>query len=421
MLDAVEPARDERRDREVLVDVATGHAVLHAQAASVADDAQSAGAVVESPRHGGRCEAALDEALVGVDVGGEEQAELAQCRQLAGDPVLHELRESVGPILVGHDGLAVLAHDREVDVARVALALVVLGHEGQRLAVLVGDLLRPVLVDGVVVAGAERVRVAEGDLLLAEVALALDALAVHAGAIHAVADVAQQRLHAAGREQRVVDVVVAGRVEVDVLLLPGIPVAVLEDDELEFRAHERAEALLGQAVELALEDLPGVGCDGCAVEPGQVGRDECRARQPRHQAQGVDVRHHRHVAVAPLPAGDRVSAHGVHLDIDGEQVVAALGAVLGELLQEETSGCALADEAPLHVGEGDDDGVDLLGRDHHGQLLNSQVARLRLRARVCHWRSSPSSMCRPLHHEGCLDHWATVTRNLHPKVDTRYQ
>ena len=110
-------------------------------------------------------------------------------------------------------GLALRVAHRQVDVAAVALALVELGHEGQRLAVLVGDLLRAVLVDRVVVAGGERLGVLEGDLLLAEVALALDALAVHAGALHAEADVAQQRLHAGGGEQGVVDVVVGRRGE----------------------------------------------------------------------------------------------------------------------------------------------------------------------------------------------------------------
>ena len=76
-------------------------------------------------------------------------------------------------------------------------------------------------------------------------------------------------------------------------------------------------------------------------------------------SQRVEVGDHRHVAVAALPRRDRVAVDGVHLDVDGEQVVAALGAVLGELLDEEPGRRALADEAALHVGERDDDGVDL--------------------------------------------------------------
>ena len=56
-----------------------------------------------------------------------------------------------------------------------------------------GDLLRAVLVDRVLVGGAQRVGVAEVDLVLAEVALALGVLDDDAGARHRVADPADQR------------------------------------------------------------------------------------------------------------------------------------------------------------------------------------------------------------------------------------
>ena len=55
------------------------------------------------------------------------------------------------------------------------------------------------------------VGVAEVDLVLAEVALALGVLDRHARAGHRVADPADQRLDARGAEQRVVDVVEVGR------------------------------------------------------------------------------------------------------------------------------------------------------------------------------------------------------------------
>ena len=88
---------------------------------------------------------------------------------------------SPSPAMTAAAGVA--AH-RQVDVAAVALALVELRHEGQRLAVLLGDRLGAVLVDRVLVGRLEHLGVAERDLLLAEVALALDALAVHSRAVH---------------------------------------------------------------------------------------------------------------------------------------------------------------------------------------------------------------------------------------------
>ena len=119
-----------------------------------------------------------------------------------------------------------------MDVAGVAFAFVVLGHERQAHAVGLGDFLRPGLVDAVVVAGGQRVGVAEGDLVLAEVALALGRLHVQAGAGHAVADAAQQGLDPAGADQRVVDVVLVGGLQPTVALVPGGLEAVVEQHEL---------------------------------------------------------------------------------------------------------------------------------------------------------------------------------------------
>ena len=119
---------------------------------------------------------------------------------------------------------------------------------------LVGDLLGAVLVDGVVVAGDAGVVVAECDLLLTEVALALDALAVHPGAGHAQPDVAQQRLHPRRREHRVVDVVVGRRCQPAVAGRPGITVGVVEDHELQFGADVGHQPLVGQPGDLLVED-----------------------------------------------------------------------------------------------------------------------------------------------------------------------
>ena len=72
--------------------------------------------------------------------------------------------------------------------------------------------------------------------MLAEVALALRVLDRHPGGRHLVADPADQRLDPRRAEQRVVDVVEVGRLEVAIGLLPGLLVGVLEDDELELGA-----------------------------------------------------------------------------------------------------------------------------------------------------------------------------------------
>ena len=89
-------------------------------------------------------------------------------------------------------------------------------------------------------------------------------------------------------------------------------------------------------------------------------------------AQRVEVGLHLEVAVAALPRRHRVAADGVHLDVDGEQVVAGLGAVLGDLVEEVRRGQPLALQAALHVGEREQHGVDLAAADRRAQLVELQ-------------------------------------------------
>ncbi len=241
---------------------------------------------------------------------------------------------------------------REVDVTRGALALVELRHVRDRAALLGGDLLRGVLVDRVLVGLAQRRAVAEVDLVLAEVALALGVLDLHARRLHVVADRAQQRLHPRGAEHGVVDVVEVGRLEVAVGLVPRLLVRVAKHDELELGAGRGAPAALPQARELTAQDLPRRRHDVRAVLPHDVGHEHHGARQPGQRAQRVEVGLEHEVAVAARPRRHVVALDGVHVDVDGEQVVAALGAVLGDLVDEVAGGEALAHEAALHVADG---------------------------------------------------------------------
>lgn len=270
-------------------------------------------------------------------------------------------------------------------MARIALALVVLGHERQRDALLRRDLLGAGLVDGVVVAGGQRLVVLERDLVLARVAFALRRLDGEAGARHLVADAAQQRFDAAGAEHGVVDVVLVGRGQAPVAGVPGLFVGVLEDDEFEFRADVGAQSALREAVELAAQDLPGRGDDGRAVAPGEVCHEQCRAGMPGHAAQAGGVGPQGEVPVAVVPGGHRVAVDGVHLGVDGEQVVAALGSVVEDVGEEERRGEPLALESALHVGKGEDDGVHLARADEPGEFAGGERG-----CAVCHGVLPPS-------------------------------
>jgi hypothetical protein len=209
--------------------------------------------------------------------------------------------------------------------------------------------------------------------VLAEVALALRALRHEARAGHLVADAAQQRLDPRGAEQRVVDVVEVGGLEVAVVLPLGVLVGRAVEDELELGAGVRGQAVTGEPLQLPAQDLARRGEHVArAVEPGEVGQGHDGRRLPRHPPQGREVGHHREVAVAAVPAGHRVALDGVHVDVDGEQVVAALAAVGHHLVDEERAVEPLSLEAALHVGEGEHHGVDLPAVDRDGELLDRQ-------------------------------------------------
>ena len=104
-----------------------------------------------------------------------------------------------------------------------------------------------------------------------------------------------------------------------------------------------------------------------------VAQHERRRRQPGNAPERRQVRLHREIAVALLPIGDRVARHRLHVDVVGEEIVAAVGLLIGaveEILDVET----LADQTSLHVGHAGDDGVDLAAIGGNAQLFQCQSA-----------------------------------------------
>jgi hypothetical protein len=91
---------------------------------------------------------------------------------------------------------------------------------------------------------------------------------------------------------------------------------------------------------------------------GDVADHERRAVQPGDPPQRLKVGHDPEVAVALLPVGHLVPGDRLHLHVEGEQVVAALDAVLGDVVEEVLDVDPLSEQPPLHVGKGGDDRVD---------------------------------------------------------------
>ncbi len=255
----------------------------------------------------------------------------------------------------------------------------------------------------VLVAGAEGVAVAEDDLVLTGVALALGGLHVQARAGHAVADGAQQRLHPRGPDHGVVDVVLVGGLQVRVARGPRLLEGVAEDDELQLGPGVRRQPELGQPVELTSQHLARRGDDGGVVLPEHVAQHHRRALLPRQQAQRGQVGPQDEVAVAGRPRRHRVAVDRVHLDVDGEQVVARLGVVGQHLVQEVLGAAPLALQASLHVGHGHDHGVDRAVVDQRAQLLQGEQTGTPALVGAGHRRSFPASATAANSSSGALE------------------
>ena len=261
-----------------------------------------------------------------------------------------------------------------VEVARRAgPAVVGLGHERDAPAVEVGDLLRAVLEDHGPVGRLEHVVVADVDLVLAVGRLPLAELDRDPRLGHLVAQQAMERLRLGRLEQLVVLVVVAERLGHRPAALGEALPRVLEHVVLELRAALDGDAHVRGALDLALEDRPRADRDLRAALLGGVGEHEGRLLEPRQHAQRVPGGLGDPVAVAGLPVHQREALGRAHLHVRAQEVGAEVRAVVDDAGEERLGLDALADQAALHVGDGDDERVDLAAPHLPLELLEPGV------------------------------------------------
>ena len=217
----------------------------------------------------------------------------------------------------------------------------------------------------------QRLRIPDIDLLLARAPLALGILDRDAGALQAVAEGPHHDLVLRRLQDVIVLDVVPGRLEVAVALLVGALVAVVEEEELELRRHIGLELHGLEAPELLLEHRSRRVGYVLVVMIDHVADHECGAGEPGDTPQRRHVGLEGEVSVAQFPARGLVSGHRLHLDVDAEEIVAAvrlLVPAVGEVLRME----ALADEPALQIHHGGDDCVDRVRCDLPLQLLEGQ-------------------------------------------------
>ena len=77
-----------------------------------------------------------------------------------------------------------------------------------------------------------------------------------------------------------------------------------------------------------------------------VAQHQCGLFQPRHVAQRRDIRLHDEIAIALGPACRLVAGHRLHIDVVGEQIVAAMGLVMRRFDEIARPGTACRSAAP---------------------------------------------------------------------------
>jgi len=247
---------------------------------------------------------------------------------------------------------------------RTGVTLIPLGHEGDGVSLLPGDLLGGVLVDRVAVGHLQRVGVTQPDLLLARPPLALRRLDGNAGALHMRANGADEVLFFRPLQDVVILDDASNRRRIDEALLRHRLVGILEDVQLQFRRRHRGEAHVRGAGDLAAQHAARRHRHHLVlVLLVDVAEHKRRLRQPRGHPQRFEIGDGPEIAVAFRPRGEGVAGDGIHLHVAGQQVIAGVHPVRDHLVDEEPADEALADQAPVHVGKRRDDGVDLIVGD----------------------------------------------------------
>ena len=154
--------------------------------------------------------------------------------------------------------------------------------------------------------------------------------------------------------------------------VPGLFVGVLKDDELELGAGQARPASLGETRHLSLQHLARGDGDRFAVDGLDVGEDDGRLLVPRDETNVEKIWGEGEVAVAALPRRQRKAAHRVHVDVGSEEVTAALDDAVEQVVHEESCVDALALKATLHVGNGENDRVDVTTVHAREQLITRQ-------------------------------------------------
>ncbi len=292
-LDPVADRGQDRRQRQVGVDVGARHPVLEpGRRRTARDHAAGDRAVVEAPRRPAAGEVLAGRPPVAVDRRRVPEHQLGRALQDAADAVPDRVADPVLVVAVVEDRRALRVAQRDVDVARGADPALGLRpcHERRRQAGPAAHRLDPELEQRVGVGHRQRVVVGQVHLPLAE---PHSPWLISTG----IPDASKRRpqrpedvLQVLGLLDRVVGMAAGGRHRAAVVRVAGRLVAAAEEEELQLGAGARRQAGGGQGLDLAPEDRARRDRDQLAVVVDGVAEADRRPLGPAGDPQGRDVR-----------------------------------------------------------------------------------------------------------------------------------
>lgn len=238
----------------------------------------------------------------------------------------------------------------------------------------------------------QRRAIGEVDLLLARPPLALAQFDGNTAALHTLPDRAQQSLLTGSLKDVVILHVSGGGIEAAIALGARRFISLAEHIELQLRAPHDGIAEFPRLLDLSLQHPARRDLDRFAMRLGiEVAQHERGSRQPGDPAQRIQVRHGAHVAVARLPTGEAIAGNGVHLHVAGEEIVADVRSSVGDVLQKEMAGHALAHQAAIQVWKHGQHRVNLFVCHSFGQVVECQQAGQQMRrgAMRCQGKFTP--------------------------------
>ena len=121
---------------------------------------------------------------------------------------------------------------------------------------------------------------------------------------------------------------------------------------------DASEAAFLEPIQLAAQHRARGFSHGRPVGVPEVAKDQRRTGKPGHQPERGRIGQHLKITETRIPIGDGKPIQRIHVEVDREQVAAAMGSVGHHRLQKMACVETLAHESAKRIGDGHEDRID---------------------------------------------------------------